>query len=136
MEKLIKSKSRVKEHAEVFTPRFLVDDMLDLIPKEMFMPDRTFLEPSCWTWNFLIVILERKIAVSWNSSQMIKRIYSSIYGVDIQEDNVIECRERLLKYAIELWISKDTEKCLIGILERNIRVWNFLEKTVEEIFLK
>ncbi len=99
----IKSKERVSAHGEVFTADREVNAMLDLVKQETERIDSRFLEPACGNGNFLVKILERKLAV-------VARLYSkscvdyqlnaliavsSIYGIDIQMDNVQECRERL-----------------------------------------
>ena len=100
----IKSKSRVRDKGEVFTNPREVNAMLDLVKQETERIDSRFLEPACGNGNFLIEILRRKLEV-------VKRIYKrsqweyeknaliavmSIYGVDIMQDNVNECIERLL----------------------------------------
>jgi len=77
--------------------------MLDLVKSETERIDSRFLEPACGTGNFLIEILERKLAVvekRYGKSQLDYERYSilaasSIYGIDILEDNVQECRNRL-----------------------------------------
>ncbi|HHU07601.1 MAG TPA: N-6 DNA methylase, partial [Clostridiaceae bacterium] len=61
-EQLIKSKRRVADHGEVFTPRWLVDDMIDLVAEEAERIDSRFLEPACGSGNFLVPVLERKLA--------------------------------------------------------------------------
>ena len=94
-EKLIKSKQRVKDFAEVFTPKHIVKDMCDLVPEEMWMNvETTFLEPACGTGNFLVEILERKFKLceDWQDGLIALK---SVYGIDIQMDNVIEARQRL-----------------------------------------
>ena len=60
----VRSKDRVRDLGEVFTPRWVVDDMLDLIPAPMWLPhpSATFLEPACGDGNFLVAVLERKLA--------------------------------------------------------------------------
>ncbi len=105
-ERLVKSAERVRDLGEVFTPRETVDAMLDLLPKEMWIhhPSPTFLEPACGDGNFLVAILERKLAgikeflngevLSAEISNDLARLFalealSSIYAVDISEDNVI-----------------------------------------------
>lgn len=82
-EKLIKSKQRVKDFAEVFTPAHIVKDMCDLVPEEMWTNvETTFLEPACGTGNFLVEILERKFKLckDWEDGL---RALKSVYGVDI-----------------------------------------------------
>lgn len=103
MKKQIKSKERVIGRGEVFTSEREVNAMLDMVKHETERIDSRFLEPACGTGNFLIEILKRKMSVVKKMYQ--KNIFdyeryavlciTSIYGVDIMEDNVEECRERL-----------------------------------------
>lgn len=102
----VKSKQRVANHGEVFTHEREVNAMLDLVKQETERIDSRFLEPACGTGNFLAEVLHRKLSVveeKYKRNQLEYERYailaiSSIYGIDILEDNVIECRERL--YAI------------------------------------
>ena len=99
----IKSKERVAEHGEVFTNEREVNAMLDLVKDETERIESRFLEPACGDGNFLIEILRRKLAVvkrQYGRSRSDYEKYSilalsSIYGVDIMEDNAAECRKRL-----------------------------------------
>jgi type I restriction-modification system DNA methylase subunit len=101
--KLIKSKKRIRDHGEVFTSDFIVSDMLDLVKQETERIDSRFLEPACGTGNFLIEILKRKLKIvknKYKKSQFDYEHYaiiavSSIYGIDILQDNAEECRQRL-----------------------------------------
>ena len=105
MAKQIKSKQRVAEHGEVFTAEREVNAMLDLVKPECLRPDSRFLEPACGDGNFLSAILERKlkeIRRKYKSSVRDYEYYSviaigSLYGVDIMQDNVEICRQRLFK---------------------------------------
>lgn len=100
----VKSKQRVADHGEVFTAQREVNAMLDLVKQETERIDSRFLEPACGTGNFLVEILKRKLAVvenRYSKSQLEYERYaiiaiSSIYGVDILQDNVQTCRDRLL----------------------------------------
>lgn len=102
----VKSKQRVEEHGEVFTNEREVNAMLDLVKQETERIDSRFLEPACGDGNFLSEVLRRKLEVvgkRYGKSQLEYERYafvavSSIYGVDILQDNVEDCRERL--YAI------------------------------------
>jgi len=101
----IKSKHRVTNHGEVFTHEREVNGMLDLVKNETERLDSRFLEPACGTGNFLVAVLDRKLAVlkqKYSRSQPEYEKYgviviSSLYGIDLLDDNVEECRERLLK---------------------------------------
>ena len=95
-EKLIKSKKRVKDFAEVYTPQFIVKDMCDLIPSEIWENiESTFLEPACGTGNFLAEIYSRKLQRCKNEKDGLKAL-NSIFGIDILADNVCESRQRLV----------------------------------------
>ena len=99
----LKSKKRVSDHGEVFTNEREVNAMLDLVKHETERIDSRFLEPACGNGNFLAEVIRRKLDVvdqRYSKSQLEWERYafvavSSIYGVDILEDNAQECRERL-----------------------------------------
>lgn len=133
-ESLLKSKVRVKALGEVFTPAALVAEMLDKLPQDCWLPDKTFLEPSCGTGNFLVQILERKLQAGHRPLQAL----STIYGVDIMQDNIFESRKRMLQASIAGgldWEGTDLRKA-VKILKQNIRQGNTLEQSLEEIFRK
>lgn len=96
----VKSKKRVTNHGEVFTSEREVNAMLDLVKQETERIDSRFLEPACGNGNFLAEVLRRKLAVveaKYKKSQLEYERYaviaiSSIYGVDILEDNAQECQ--------------------------------------------
>jgi hypothetical protein len=102
---LIKSKRRVTDHGEVFTPEWMVDAMLDLVKEESERIDSRFLEPACGSGNFLIKVLKRKLCaveVKFGKSQFEKRQYALLalmcaYGIELLEDNIIECRANMLE---------------------------------------
>ncbi|MCI5669775.1 MAG: hypothetical protein SOR23_01295 [Candidatus Enterosoma sp.] len=144
--KQIKSRKRVVEHGEVFTNEREVKAMCDLVNDETQRIDSRFLEPACGDGNFLAEILDRKLAV-------VKKKYkrsvmdfeknsllavSSLYGVDIMMDNVLQCRERLFK----IWdrqykavckkeCSDDMRDSIRFILSKNIVCGNAL--TLHEV---
>jgi SAM-dependent methyltransferase len=99
----MKSKARVVQFGEVLTPPEIVNAMLDLVKQETERIDSRFLEPACGTGNFLTEILRQKLCVveeRYKKSQLEYERYavlavSSIYGIDILEDNVQECRQNL-----------------------------------------
>jgi len=103
-ESLVRSRRRVAEHGEVFTPRWLVEDMLDLVGSETDRIDARFLEPACGSGNFLVPILERKLAavrIRHGRSDFENRHYAlfalmCVYGIELLADNAAECRENLL----------------------------------------
>lgn len=133
-EKLIKSKQRVKDFAEVFTPKHIVKDMCDLVPAEMWVSiDITFLEPACGNGNFLAEILERKFKLCENWEDGLRAL-KSIYGMDIQQDNVEEAKERLFDMYIKQYLKAPAISGLIAaqILERNIVCGDFIKEYKDE----
>lgn len=144
----IKSKDRVKDHGEVYTPDFIVSDMLDLVKQETERIESRFLEPACGNGNFLVEVLKRKLEVVKNrykKSQFEYERYailavSSIYGIDILPDNIRECQERLLEiFETEysrLYKKKCNEVCIYSaeyVLSKNIILGDALTlKTIDE----
>lgn len=142
------SKQRVSDHGEVLTAEREVNAMLDLVQHETERVDSRFLEPACGTGNFLVPVLEKKLAVVKNrygKSQLEFERYAviatgSIYGIDILEDNVQKCRERLFKIFDAVYSSlykqKSKDSCRDStrfIFERNILHGDALTlKTVSE----
>ena len=103
-ESLVKSKKRVADHGEVFTPSWMVEEMLNLVKDESERIDSRFLEPACGDGNFLKVVLQRKLATvnsRYGKSEFERNHYAlfglmCIYGIELLEDNVQECRENML----------------------------------------
>jgi hypothetical protein len=91
-----RDKHRVKQTAEVFTPTPLVQEMLDKIEEQdptLFSDStKTFLDNSCGDGQFLSEVVIRKIE---RSSCTLEQALKTVYGVELMEDNVIECRKRL-----------------------------------------
>lgn len=88
-----RDQTRIKSTGEVFTPAAAVNKMLDMIPLDFFAdPTKIAGDPACGDGNWLVEVLWRKL----NNNINFKQALSTIYGVDIMEDNIIECRRRLL----------------------------------------
>lgn len=112
---------RKKQTAEFFTPPFLVNNMLDKLIEYskdcLSNPEITFLDPSCGNGNMLIEVLKRKLN---NGISSIKAL-ETIFGCDIIDENIIECRDRLLNICKQYKnIENEEEIQLINILNRNI----------------
>ncbi|MBP7049560.1 MAG: SAM-dependent DNA methyltransferase [Phycisphaerae bacterium] len=144
MEKQVVSKKRVADHGEVLTGRREVNAMLDLVQQETERIDSRFLEPACGTGNFLTEILERKLRVvdrRYRRSDIEHERYtllavSSIYGIDLLKDNVVQCRRRLLAIVeshCKSLFNEDFLRTIRFVLERNIIHGNALSlKTVSD----
>lgn len=88
-----RTQARVKATGEVFTPTELVREMLEQIPINRFQdPAKTFLDNSCGDGQFLGEVLIRKM----ENGSTFEQALQTIYGVDLLQDNVDQCRERLL----------------------------------------
>ena len=106
---LIKSKKRVADHGEVFTPPWLVEQMLDLVKGETERIDSRFLEPACGSGNFLVPVLQRKLAAveaKFGKFDFERRHYALLaimcaYGIELLADNIIECRANMLEVFAE-----------------------------------
>lgn len=102
---LIRSKTRVADHGEVFTPQWLVEKMLDLVKGESERIDSRFLEPAFGSGNFLVPVLQRKLAAveaKFGKSDFDRRHYALLavmctYGIEILADNIAECRANMLE---------------------------------------
>ena len=131
----VKSKQRVADHGEVFTAEREVNAMLDLVKEETERIDSRFLEPACGDGNFLSEIIKRKLTVVESRYGKIPADYekysvvaiSSIYGVELLQDNVIKCRDRLFQIWNKEYIknckndtSEQCRQAIKFILERNI----------------
>lgn len=125
----IKSKERVTKFAEVFTADREVKAMCDLIPSDVWENiESTFLEPACGNGNFLAEILERKLIRCKNAEQGLTAL-KSIYGIDIQQDNVEESKLRLFDIFIKHFPKAPATTGIeaAAILENNIICGNSLE---------
>ena len=128
---LVKSKQRVADHGEVFTPAWMVEAMLDLVKGETERIDSRFLEPACGSGNFLGQILRRKLAaveLKYGQSDFERRHYAllalmCVYGIELLPDNIKECRENLLEIFAEylnLDPADDFYRAAVCVLSQNI----------------
>lgn len=134
-EKQVVSKQRVADHGEVYTGKKEVNAMLDLVGQETDRIESRFLEPACGIGNFLIEILNRKLEIvkaRYAKSQLEFERYailavSSLYGIDLLEDNISQCRRNLLRkfedHYLSLYMQTARRECIDSvsyILEKNI----------------
>jgi len=103
--RLVRSKQRVADHGEVFTPSWMVEDMLNLVKNETERIDSRFLEPACGSGNFLVPVLRLKleaVRARYGRSNFEKRHHAllalmCVYGIELLADNTAECRANLLE---------------------------------------
>ena len=127
--KQIKSKERVNKFAEVFTAEREVKAMCDLIPSEVWEDiDSRFLEPACGNGNFLVEIFERKLNRCESPEQGLNAL-RSIYGIDIQQDNIEESKQRLFDMFVKQFPKAPAITAIVAaqILENNIICGDSLE---------
>lgn len=128
---LIKSKQRIADHGEVFTPAWMVEAMLDLVKEESERIDSRFLEPACGSGNFLIKVVERKLDAverKYGTSEFERRHYALLalmctYGIELLADNIAECRANLLRIFTErlnLDMSDDLHRAAAFVLSQNL----------------
>ena len=128
-EELVKSRKRVADHGEVFTPNRIVEDMLNLVKDESERIDSRFLEPACGSGNFLLAVLTRKlntVEAKYGKSEFEKKHYAlfalmCIYGIELLTDNLAECQANLLEISVnylgvpegDVWV-KAAQKVLVA----------------------
>jgi hypothetical protein len=127
----IRSRQRVADHGEVFTPPWMVEAMLDLVRDETERIDSRVLEPACGSGNFLVQVLRRKLAaveLRYGKSQFERRHYALLalmcmYGIELLPDNIAECRTNLLEILAE-YLRLDSSDNLYGaasyVLSQNV----------------
>lgn len=127
----IKSRQRIADYGEVFTPTWLVEAMLDLVKDETERIDSRFLEPACGSGNFLVQIIRRKLVAverKYAKSDFERQQYAllglmCIYGIELLADNIVECRANVLDIFAEylnLDASDDLYRAAFYVLLQNI----------------
>lgn len=128
---LFKTRQRVADHGEVFTPAWLVEAMLDLVKGETERIDARFLETACGSGNFLVQVLRRKLAaveIRYGRSDFERQHYAllalmCIYGIELLEDNIAECRANLLELLadyLNVDASNDVSRAAFYVLSQNL----------------
>src|SRR5438552_5932505 len=140
---LVKSKHRVADHGEVFTPAWMVEAMLNLVRDETERIDSRFLESACGSGNFLVQILRRKLAgveCKYGKSDFERRHYAllaimCLYGIELLPDNIAECRTNLLDILAEylnLEESDDLYGAACYVLSQNLVLGNRMTMRTSE----
>jgi hypothetical protein len=128
---LIRSKRRVADHGEVFTPQWLVENMLDLVKGETERIDSRFLETACGSGNFLVPVLQRKLAAveaKFGKSDFDRRHYALLavmcnYGIELLADNIAECRANMLEALTDYLNLNETDEIYLAacyVLSKNL----------------
>ena len=128
---LIRSKKRVADHGEVFTPDWMVDAMLDLVKGETERIDARFLEPACGSGNFLVRVLQHKMAavqMKFGKSDFNQKHYALLglmccYGIELLADNIEECRANMLEVLsdyLRLALEDDLYRAASHVLSSNL----------------
>ena len=128
---LIRTRQRVADHGEVFTPAWMVEAMLDLVKGESERIDSRFLEPACGSGNFLVQVLRRKLAaveIKFGKSDFEKQHYALLglmctYGIELLADNITECRANMLEIFAEYLSLEDADelyRAAFNVLSQNL----------------
>jgi len=128
---LVKSRQRIADHGEVFTPAWMVEAMLELVKAETERIDSRVLEPACGSGNFLVPVLRRKLAaveLKFGKSDFEKRHYAlfglmCVYGIELLDDYVAECHKNMLEILadyIGLDAQDDLCRAATYVLSQNI----------------
>lgn len=139
----VKSKQRVADHGEVFTPAWMVEAMLDLVKGETDRIDSRFLEPACGDGNFLVQVLRRKLAaveLKYGKSDFERQHYAllalmCIYGIELLKDNIADCRANLLEIFAEylnLDESDELYRAAFYVLSQNLVHGDALEMNTHD----
>jgi adenine-specific DNA-methyltransferase len=117
------TKKAIKERGEVFTPEFLVEEMLSKLPVDYFTSaDKTMLDNSCGNGNFLVKILELRMKNNITQIDALK----TIYGIELDPVNANECRTRLSLGSkdVEIWKVLQHNIVCANALDSNHNGWN------------
>jgi hypothetical protein len=128
---LLKSKQRVADHGEVFTPPWMVEAMLDLVKDETERIDSRFLEPASGSGNFLVQVLRRKLSaveLKYGKFDFERGHYAllalmCVYGIELLADNIAECRANVLEILadyLHLEASDDLYRAASYVLSQNL----------------
>lgn len=136
-QKQVKSRRRVRDRGEVFTAEREVNNILALAQATSNRYWR-FLEPACGNGNFLEAILRQRLEhlkqdrVEWHAKNRefsVLKVLSTIYGVDIAEDNISECKKRLRGVIFDYLPKKSSKEFLLAmdtIMDTNLIVGDML----------
>lgn len=127
----VKSKQRVADHGEVFTPGWLVETMLNLVKGETERIDSRFLEPACGDGNFLVPLLQRKLAaveLKFSKSVFEKHHYALLaimctYGIELLADNIKECRANMMGVLADYLVLHESDDLYLAasyVLSQNL----------------
>ncbi|MBN2286752.1 MAG: N-6 DNA methylase [Tissierellales bacterium] len=112
----MRNKVRAKSLGEVFTPQFLVEHILSHIPKKILLnPKKIVLDSSCGNGQFLVEVMKRRRMKGFSH----EKVLANIYGIDLDELNIKETRDRLLDGSMD--------KKLAAIVNHNIICANTLD---------
>ena len=146
-EKIIKSKNRVRDQGEVFTQEREVKNILALTQAtdNIFWK---FLEPACGDGNFLVEIVRQRLMrikqtptyrPADKREYAIIKMISTIYGVDIADDNIAECKKRIMDEIFKFTPKKSSAAFLLAvknIIYTNIQLGDMLNGKDKVFFVE
>ena len=108
-----RDKLRIKQTAEIFTPTWQVQEILDkieLLNNDTFTDEtKTFIDSTCGDGQFLSEVVIRKME---RNGCTLEKALSTTYGVELMEDNVELCKKRLA--------GPNPTQEILDILDKNI----------------
>jgi type I restriction-modification system DNA methylase subunit len=110
--------ARRKSTAEVFTPAALVNEILDKLPLDSWEEGKTYCDPAAGNGAFLVEVYKRKVEAYGHDPIS---ALSTIYGVELMEDNTKEMKSRLFHMAVG-YVGNNREEMvkILLILQKNI----------------
>jgi hypothetical protein len=110
-----RSRARIKDLGEVFTPESYVEDMLTLLGKDKrglwADEDTAFFEPSCGHGNIVISIYRKRLEAIYKKAQTngvrdaayyaVANAINTLWAIDIDSKNINQCRTRVVSTTFE-----------------------------------
>lgn len=93
MTEIVRSKERVKETGECFTPPELVNEVLDKLPSAVWTdPSKTWLDPAAGDGNFLVEVRRRLLEAGGDEVHVLEH---QLFAAELMRDNVERLQKRL-----------------------------------------
>ncbi len=93
----------MNHNCQIFTPKEIVDEMLDLIDYDENILEKYVLDNSCGKGNFLIEVVKRYINAALEAEktkeEIAKELSTYIVGVEIDHNLAEECKDNLTQVA-------------------------------------
>ena len=110
-----RSRQRIRDFGEVFTPEKYVHQMLDMLDKSVWADTNiVFFEPTCGHGNFVSAVVERRLKAFLKKAKRenikkphfyaVAHTLNNLWAIDIDPKNIKFCRSRVLSLVFDfLW---------------------------------